>query len=116
MRVEDERSRIGDLEREAEEGIFSDYVRAGDALTEIRDERLFEPEGFSSFKDYVEARFEIHPSTATSLIQAADVAHDLSRDNALRLPQRHARLLYRFDSGTRAEYAVEIASMSFREA
>jgi hypothetical protein len=105
------------LEERVEQRVFRDWREAGEALERIRDERMYEPE-YPSFRAYVERRFEMHRQTAYSYIRAAVVARDLaSCDAALRLPQRHAAMLYRFpDADTRYALARTIAPLSFREA
>jgi hypothetical protein len=83
------------LEKQVE-GMYSDYISAGEALRVIRDERLFEPD-YASFSEYIEIRYGMNPGTAYSYIQASDVAFELARrDKRIRLDQRKARLLYPF--------------------
>jgi hypothetical protein len=114
MAVNDDRLAI--LEERVERGLFRDWRETGEALEQIRDEKLYRPQ-YPSFRAYVEGRYEMHRGTAYGFIQAADVMRDLSsRDDTPNLPQRHAQLLYRFDTETRVEVAREIALLSFREA
>ena len=103
-------------EERVERGFFRDWREAGDALEQIRDNSLYQPE-YANFREYVEKRYGIHRATAYSYIHAAAVARDLSsRDDTLNLPQRHAAILFRFDADTRYEVAKEIQFLSFRHA
>lgn len=107
---------IAELEQTVERTLFTDFREAGEALAEIRDGRLYR-EDFGSFAAYVEGRFSIHRTTAYGLIQAATVAADLESARAdIRLPARHAQLLYRFSSNERLRVARKIEGMSYREA
>jgi hypothetical protein len=67
--------RLRELERIIETG-FREFVRAGLALREIRDTRLYRSASpaYGTFEDYVEARWELTRSRAYQLIDAATVA------------------------------------------
>jgi hypothetical protein len=104
------------LEERVERGLFHDWLEAGEALLEIRDERLYMPE-YRTFGKYVEARYEIHRTTAAGIMSAAVVMRDVSACAEIRLTQRHAQLLYPFDdTDTRVSLAREIAMLTYRNA
>lgn len=107
------------LEKRADRGLFRDYRDAGEALRQIRDEErpCWQPR-YGSWSKYIEERWGISRQHANYLIQAAEVAADLSScDDAPPLPARHAALLHRFAATEiRRQLAGEIAPLNFRQA
>lgn len=107
---------LGELERRAEQGLYRDYQQAGEALRAIRDGGLYRAT-HRGFGAYVEERFGCARSTAYALIQAAEVAADLSaRSDTVRVPARHAQLLFPFPSDVRLALANVIGPLTVREA
>jgi hypothetical protein len=114
--LEDERSELDELEKRIERGFRRDWREAGEALREVHDSKLYLGE-FPSFAAHVEARFEVHRTTAYDYMNAAEVAAEVSARADIQLLQRHAELLYRSkDSDTRVNLARRIAMLSAREA
>ncbi|MGZ4391281.1 MAG: hypothetical protein ACXVRK_04015 [Gaiellaceae bacterium] len=111
--------RFAALERRADRGLFRDYRDGGEALRQLRDEEraCWEPE-YGGWGQYIEKRWGISRQHANYLIQASEVAAELSScDDAPPLPARHAALLYRFkDTDIRRRLANEIAPLNFRKA
>lgn len=68
--------RLSHLERIIERG-FATYVEVGQALLEIRDERLYR-ETFSTFESYCRERWGLKRAHAYRQIEAAQVAAELS--------------------------------------
>jgi len=64
------------LEQALEKGI-ENFVDAGNALSEIRDKRLYRF-GFDTFEDYCQKRWQLSRSYAYRLIEAAGVVRNLS--------------------------------------
>jgi hypothetical protein len=103
---------LAELEERVEQGVFQDYRAAGDALRQIRDERLYKK--FGTFQTYLRIQLDMARSTAYAYMAAAEVAADVHHVGRLTL--RHALLLYRFDLDTRRELAPKIALLSIKEA
>jgi hypothetical protein len=93
---------------------YDSYRDAGAAFKTIRDQHLYKERGFDSFSEYVAVVHEMSVKTAYEEIRASEVADDLP--TTIRLPQRHAQLLWRFDRKRRREIAKEIRTMSARDA
>jgi hypothetical protein len=108
-----------ELEAVIERGMFAENtIEVGDALAQVRDEKLYLPE-YTSFRDWVEQRLGVARSVPYAYISGAEVLRDLSRypDTAhIRLTVWFAELLYRFDSHTRRELAPTISSLSYEKA
>jgi hypothetical protein len=108
-----------EAEDRVEQGLYRDYVEAGEAFRQIRDEQQeqWRPT-YDTWARYVEERHGICRQTAAYMIRAAEVAVGLSsRDDTLRLPVRHANLLGRFrDPEVRFELAKKIRPLTFSEA
>jgi hypothetical protein len=111
--------RFAALEKRADRGLFRDYRPAGEALRQLRDEEraCWEPE-YGNWGQYIEKRWGISRQHANYLIQASEVAGELSScDDTPPLPARHAALLYRFKGADiRRKLAGEIAPLNFRQA
>jgi hypothetical protein len=74
--VASRKKRLKELEGKVREGMES-YIETGMALREIRDERLYEDVGFSTWKGYLEGRvgseFGIERAHAQKMIQYAEI-------------------------------------------
>lgn len=72
----DEKIRLSHLENRVEQGLRT-FVEAGNALAEIRDQRLYR-ESFESFEEYCRARWKISRPRAYEIIGSAEVVTILS--------------------------------------
>src|SRR5579862_9451156 len=111
--------RFAEIETRAEQALFRDYRAAGEALRQIRDEeRACWVPLFSTWEQYVRQRWDISRQHANYIIQASEVAADVSsRDDAPGLALRHAALLHKFkDPDVRRKLAASIARLKFTDA
>lgn len=76
-------ARLARLEIVIEDGLTT-FVKVGDALLEIRSKRLYR-DGFDTFEDYCQTRWEFSRQRASQLIQASEVS------NMLDSPPKNAR-------------------------
>ena len=70
---EDEASRLRELETIVTAGLES-FVAVGEALAEIRDDKLYRLDGFSTFEHYCRERFGLSERRAYQAMDAASVA------------------------------------------
>jgi hypothetical protein len=105
------------LEARAEAGFFSDYREAGSALSRIKDSGAWKARA-ASWGKYIEETFGISRQHSYSVMNAALVAEEVSAaDDKIRLPQRHAAMLYVFnDSEERVRLAREIQHLKQSDA
>jgi site-specific DNA-methyltransferase (adenine-specific) len=59
------------------------FVEVGRALTDIRDRRGYRLSGFTSFEEYLQQRWGWTRQRGYQLIQAAEIASDLARDDGM---------------------------------
>lgn len=69
------------------------FVDAGEALAQIRTDRLYESDGHATFEDYCAARWNFTPRRANQLIAAASTMRQLEYgNNCSRLPENEAQV------------------------
>src|SRR5262245_29388958 len=69
--------RLKALEAIIEHGLQT-FVEVGAALFEIREQRLYREQGFTTFEEYCRKRWQWSKTHANRQIQAAEVAHNLT--------------------------------------
>lgn len=101
-----ESARLERAETIIEQGI-SAYRAAGDALREIRDERLYK-ESYVTFEDYCLSRWGWTPQHSGRLIAASEVANNLEPIGSIPATESQARPLTKLESPDlqRAAYGV----------
>jgi hypothetical protein len=100
------------LERDVEDALFRDYPRAGRNIRRLKNEGEWRGE-HKTWESYVEERFGVSRGRSYVLMQAAEVADDVSaQDDTIRLPQRHAQLLHPFNSEDRVRLARKIQRLT----
>jgi site-specific DNA-methyltransferase (adenine-specific) len=98
---------LAQLEHAIDAGLAT-FVQVGEALTRIRDERLYRDAGHDTFEAYMRQRWHLSRHTGYLYLQAAEVARDVYPDT--QPPSlTHARLLHALPSAERAQVAAEIA-------
>ncbi len=79
-----ERRRLAELESEITEGL-SWYERAGKALEEIRDSKLYR-ESHATFADYVAQKWDVTVRRAYQLMEASTAAENVKKITHLEIP------------------------------
>jgi len=72
-----DRARLKHLEAIIEKGIGT-FVDVGQSLCEVRDDRLYLMEGFTTFSDYLRGKWALGKTYAYQLIASSQVATNLS--------------------------------------
>ena len=81
------------------------FDQVGHALAAIRDQRLYEQAGFTSFDDYVVERWQRSGSWARQIISAGIVYDRLAADGIELNNARHARALSEFEPSLQSTIA-----------
>jgi len=92
------------------------FIEVGNALVQIRDEKLYEQSGYETFTEYLEQRWQLTRRHAYHLIDAAGIAEDVNRGSQIQLPnERTARALKEYDEDLRPAIAKIAAAKSNSE-
>src|SRR6516165_4180442 len=86
--------RLAQLEAIIETGMQT-FIQVGNALLEIRNQRLYREQGFSRFEDYCRKRWNMSQPHAQRMIDASEVAHNLIPMGITPQNERQARELAR---------------------
>jgi protein gp37 len=111
--MEDERiatavaQRLAILEATIERGL-STFIEVGNALVEIRDERLYHEQGFRTFEDYCRQRWGWGRNYANKQIAAARVIQNLGTTVPKSVTERQARELASLSAEQQREVAATI--------